>query len=93
MTLPQQTEYASVTTEWLQLETAVEIFGQVIAHCVAAIAEERQKEKPDLTMIQEAKDLINQLGQEQNACYRSATREAMIQKAYTTYAPFLKEVN
>ena len=93
MTLPQQTDYASVTTEWLQLETATEIIGQMIAHYVAFIADERKQETPDRSMIEQAEELIKQFGQERKACYRSATRDAMIQKAYTEYAPFLKDIN
>lgn len=93
MTTLVTTEPSSVNNEWLQLETATEIIGQMIAHYVAFIAQEEKKAAPDREVIEQGEELIRQLGQERKACYRSATRDAMIQKAFTEYAPFLKDVN
>lgn len=91
MALTLQTESPSIMTEWLQLETAVEVIGQVIAYYVGQVAQERANKVPNLDRIQEWEQKIKELGRERRACYRAATKETIIAKAYSVYAPFLQE--
>ncbi|MVM42098.1 hypothetical protein GO730_37895 [Spirosoma sp. HMF3257] len=91
MALTLQTESPSVMTEWLQLETAVEVIGQVIAFYVGQVAQERNQNAPNVDRIQEWEQKIKDLGKERRACYRAATKEAIIAKAYSVYAPFIQE--
>lgn len=77
--------------DWLELETAVELIGQMIAFNMGLITAERKKTNPDLTRIADWRNRILELGQEQNDCYDSERKAQVIKKAYNQYVPFLKE--
>ena len=76
--------------EWLKLETAVELIGQMIAYHMGLIHQERMRDEPNQEAIASWKAKVIELGQEQNDCYGTPRKQQIIEKAYQQYAPFLK---
>ena len=73
-------------TDWLRLETAIEIIGDMIAYYCSLRA------KPGVTK-EENEEYIMQiisLGQERQQCYDIQISKEVIDKAYNVYGPFLK---
>lgn len=73
-------------TDWLRLETAIEIIGDMIAYYSSL------EEKPGITE-EEAAECDRQiylLGQERQQCYDISISKEVIDKAYNIYGPFLK---
>lgn len=73
-------------TDWLRLETAIEIIGDMIAYYSSL------KAKPGVTNqeIQEFNSNIISLGKERQQCYDIRISKEVIDKAYNVYGPFLK---
>lgn len=91
--LPNPAKPRDIDTEWVQLETATEVISQLIGHYAAWVSTEEKKPQPNLARIDQAEQAIKALGQERQACYLSATGEGVIRKAYTVYAPIVRELN
>lgn len=73
-------------TDWLKLETAIEIIGDMIAYYSSL------KAIPGVTSdeINEFNNKIIALGKERQGCYDISINDKIIIKAYTEYGPFLK---
>ena len=79
-------------TEWLKLETAIEVIGDLIA---LRSSERYQAIENNQTasIIASLTKEIHQLGIERQACYDPLTNHEVIIKAFSVYAPLLKEQN
>lgn len=81
-----------VGTEWLKLELAIEIIGDMIAlnsqrlHMAMAANEEA-------TVISSIEIKIIKLGQERQKCYDYDTNDEIILKAFKDYGPELRRAN
>lgn len=79
-------------TEWLKLELAIEIIGDMIAlnsqrlHMAMAANEEA-------TVISSIENGMIKLGQERQNCYDYDANEEFILKAFKEYVPELKRFN
>lgn len=81
-----------IGTEWLKLETAIEVIGDMIAYR----SMERYKaieNNESASLISSLTRQIHQLGYERQACYNHEANHELIIKAFTIYAPQLKELN
>jgi hypothetical protein len=81
-----------VPTDWLKLETAVEIIGDMIAYYHGMLCEERTKAKQDKAFVEELSTKVHQLCCERRQCYEEGKQIEVIAKAYEVYGPFLKKV-
>lgn len=73
-------------TDWLRLETAIEIIGDMIAYyCSVELRSGKTKKE-----IAEYEMQIYLLGQERQRCYSYGENKEVIDKAYNVYGPFLK---
>ncbi len=91
--LPNSIKPRDIDTEWIQLETATEVISQLIGHYAAWVSTEEKKPQPDLARIEQAEQAIKALGRERQACYLSVTADTVIKKAYTVYAPIVRQLN
>jgi hypothetical protein len=79
-------------TEWLKLETAIEIIGDLIALRSSERYQAIENNQPASTIASLTKE-IHQLGIERQTCYDTSTNHEIITKAFSVYAPLLKEQN
>jgi hypothetical protein len=75
-------------TEWLKLETAIEIIGDMISYYSMLDNQPGNSEQ----MALEYYNKILQLGKERQGCYDSKNNSEIIIKAFTVYGPFLKSI-
>ena len=83
------TEKVFKGTEWTNLETAIEVIGDMIAYKSSLLHAALKAEKVDSQMISSLETEISHLGKERQACYNSETNQEIIIKAYTVYGPQL----
>lgn len=87
-----QRNSAFVRTEWLRLELAIELIGEMIAlnserlHTAIESNEEAR-------VISAIEDEILKLGQERQKCYDLSNNTEFISKAFLVYAPELRRAN
>lgn len=78
-------------TEWLKLETAIEIIGDLIAHHTARLNKAVLEGAEDHTLAQIERE-IKRLSRERLECYNKDTNQLVIEKALTQYALLLKSL-
>jgi len=79
-------------TEWLELETALETIGNMIAYQAFRLNNVLQLERSNSELVADIRGEIKRLSQELKLCYDKNHNQEVIAKAYSIYAPQLKHL-
>ena len=80
-------------TDWLKLETSVEVIGDMIAHNCAKLYRLMHENPVNHEAILKVECELDRLGVERHQCYVTGENESIIDKAHFVYAPFLKSLS